>query len=83
MDALKAFPLFGFVLHFLSIFISVPFYILWHYLEMRTFFYFLPERYLNIGFIDTVLLFLTISLIKVIIFPVSFSTKIETKVKKD
>lgn len=59
---------------------AIPFYVLWHGFNIKKFFYFLPDIYINAGFWDMVGLFIVGSFIKSIFFP---STNITNNCKGD
>ena len=70
MGALLALPIIGWFLGpLISMAVAIPFYVLWHWCAINTYFDFLPAKFVNIGFWDTVWLFLTISLLKMVCLP--------------
>jgi hypothetical protein len=79
MGALSAIPVIGWIISLcLSICLSIPFYFLWHTCGIKQFFYFLPDMYVNIGFWQCVGLFITISILKLMLYP-SFSATVTNK----
>jgi len=66
---LNAIPVIGWLISFiLSVSLAIPFYFIWNHLA-STYFYFLPEVYLNLPFWDTVGLFMIIPILKFMLVP--------------
>lgn len=66
---LNAIPIIGWIISFLlSVSLAIPFYFIWNSLA-PTYFYFLPQVYLNIPFWDTVGLFMIIPILKHMLVP--------------
>jgi hypothetical protein len=79
LAAISSIPVVGWILApIFSACLAIPFFVLWNWFEIRKFFYFLPDVYLNIGFLQCVGLFIIISILKVILLP---SFNIKNKVK--
>jgi hypothetical protein len=82
MGQLLAIPVIGWLLGpIVAVCVALPFYALWQWFGIKQFFAFLPPAFLNIGFWETVGLFLTISLLKIVLLP-SFSCSCESDKKK-
>lgn len=63
---LNTIPIIGWIIDlFLTISMSIPFWFIWKVCSVgEIYFYFLPERYLTIGFWETVGLFIILSILK-------------------
>ena len=73
MGSITAIPFIGWVVGpIIAFFSAIPFYVIWHWMNIKKFFYFLPDIYLNIGFWDLAFLFIIVSFLKSLILP-SFS----------
>lgn len=70
MGAILGIPFFGWIVSpIVSACLAFPFYILWHWCDIKEFFPFLPANYQNIGFWQLVGLFLVVSMAKSIALP--------------
>lgn len=70
LAALSAIPVIGWIFApIISACLAIPFFVLWYYCEIRKFFFFLPDVYLNISFMQCVGLFIIISIFKMLLFP--------------
>jgi hypothetical protein len=79
---LLAIPIIGWILGpVVAICVAIPFYVLWQWFDMKQFFTFLPAAYLNIGFWQTVGLFLTFALLRMVLLP-SFSCACDSEKRK-
>jgi hypothetical protein len=81
MGSFLAFPILGwFIMPILSALAAIPFYVLWHGCNVKKFFMFLPDVYLNAGFWDMVFLFLTLTMLKSLLLPsFDITNKVKTK----
>lgn len=70
LGTIAAIPIVGWMISIiLSVCIAIPYYILWHWFNVKKFFMFLPDVYVNMGFWDMVGLFIVIGFIKSICLP--------------
>ena len=70
MGSLLAFPILGWLIApLISACAALPFYVLWHWFNVKKFFTFLPDVYLNAGFWEMVGLFLVLSMLKSLLLP--------------
>ncbi len=66
MGYLAMIPVFGWIMQlFFAIFLAIPLYWLWSYLG-PTYFKFVPEVWLNIGFWDTVWMTMLLSIVRIL-----------------
>lgn len=69
----SAIPILGWALGFIvAFFMAIPFWLLWNALA-PTYFYWLPQVYMNVPFWDCVWLFLLIWILKAILIPDAWS----------
>ena len=70
LATITTFPVIGWVIGpVLSALVAIPFYFLWHVCNVKKFFFFLPDVYMNVGFFELVGLFIVLSIAKSLCLP--------------